>query len=85
MIKTWTAGSFREAEVIKALRRPDKISSDKGDRQLFGKDVEEAGQVKEYYPTMEVASELDDGPEYVYVFEDDLWEVHEEADVTAAL
>eukprot|EP00959_Pyramimonas_sp_CCMP1952_P235087 4912547-Pyramimonas_sp.AAC.1 len=26
-----------------------------------------------------------DDEEYVYVFEDDLWEVHEEADVTTAL
>eukprot|EP00959_Pyramimonas_sp_CCMP1952_P429131 8987532-Pyramimonas_sp.AAC.1 len=38
MIKTWTAGSFREAEAIKSLRRLDKISSDKGDRQFFGED-----------------------------------------------
>eukprot|EP00959_Pyramimonas_sp_CCMP1952_P057553 1201397-Pyramimonas_sp.AAC.1 len=33
---------------------------------------------------MEADDELDD-PEYIYVIEDDLWEVHEEADVTTAL
>eukprot|EP00959_Pyramimonas_sp_CCMP1952_P118758 2482699-Pyramimonas_sp.AAC.1 len=38
MIKTRTAGSFKEDEVIKALRRLDKVTTDRGDRQFFGED-----------------------------------------------
>eukprot|EP00959_Pyramimonas_sp_CCMP1952_P378827 7935583-Pyramimonas_sp.AAC.1 len=41
MIKTWTAGSFAEAEVIQALRRFDKVMTDKYDRQFDGGDEDE--------------------------------------------
>eukprot|EP00959_Pyramimonas_sp_CCMP1952_P103821 2170621-Pyramimonas_sp.AAC.1 len=73
MIKTWTAGSFREDEVIKALRRLDKVTTDRGDRQFFGEDESTEVGESESFPTMNEEDDPDD-EEYVYVFEDDLWE-----------
>ena len=72
-----------EAEAFKALRRPDKVLTDKADRDYLHEEDDEQDAANESDAT---PHELDDGdPDIICVMEGVTSEVHEEADIATAL
>lgn len=90
-VKTWTQGAMQEPEVIKALRKLDKVNTSFGrsrdDRNFF--ENEDWGQDDELEQELEDWNQEDDyevdNENYVYLADGDLQDVMEESDVLAAL
>ena len=82
-VTTWTAGRYERAEVVRALRKLEKVSKDKSNKGYVTEDfdfhVEESSQA-----AMEDETDYDI-ENYVYVADGDLNQIFEEGEITEAL
>ena len=84
MIKTWTRGNYEYVNMVKALRKLDKIHSEKGGTDAYFGD----GDGPESYlddPGTDEAEDSDEDDNYVYALADDLAETYAERDMLTAL
>ena len=82
-VTTWTAGRYERSEVVRALRKLEKVSKDKAGKNYITEDfdfhVEDVNQVS-------AEDETDhDIENYVYVADGDLNQIFEEGELTEAL
>ena len=77
-ITTWTQGKFARSDVVKALRKLEKIQKEKpGSRYMTVED--------ETFMTEPIEGGSDDSGDYVYLGEDDLNHIYEEEEIQEAL
>ncbi|CAL1154344.1 unnamed protein product [Cladocopium goreaui] len=78
-ITTWTQGTYGRAEVIRALRKLEKVTKEKSGKHYMTDDVE-------YQATEErEGTDEDSDGEYVYIGEHDLSRVYDEKEISEAL
>lgn len=77
-ITTWTQGKYGKAEIVRALRRLEKVQKEKnGSRNYVTADAETFA--------VEEAADDEDSEDYVYLGDNDLNEIYEEEEVQEAL
>lgn len=77
-ITTWTQGKYGKPEIVRALRRLEKVQKEKNGNRSYVTADAEAFAVDE-------AAEDDDSEDYVYLGDNDLNEIYEEEEVHEAL
>ena len=81
-VTTWTAGSFDRENVIKALRKLEKVQKEKPGKHYILDEDEGKVYSMENQPGIFLEEE---DPDYVWINDGDLAEVYEEADIQEAL
>ena len=78
-VTTWTQGQYERSDVVKALRKLEKVQKDRGSKSYMTADYDAPEEDDGIF------WEDDDDENFVYVGEGDLDQIFEEADLQEAL
>ncbi len=84
-VQTWCEGKYDREPIIKALRRLDKVVKEKGNKNSYAVEVENASTSEHVYVgENEVEGEVSDG-DHIFIAEGDLDVIYEEPEMLEAL